>query len=153
MPLMRLVEPDSVAPVAGAAMEVATHTGGAEVVKTAVAEPAVRADFGALPIGYLLVAAGAAAGIILWDVRDPAGFTPGEGISIFAPLYILAQGIERFIEPFTSFFGSAAPDDQATEKKKKSEAQHAVSLAIAKGDTMNAAKWQESSTGSAAIPP
>jgi hypothetical protein len=52
------------------------------------------------------------------------------------------KAIERFIEPFSSFLGSASPDDQPDNKKKKADAQHEVSLAIAKGQATNAAKWQ-----------
>ena len=62
--------------------------------------------------------------------RDPASFTPGDGISVFAPLYIFAQAIERFIEPFSSYLGSAAPDDNQTSKKKKADALHEVNKAI-----------------------
>jgi hypothetical protein len=144
MPLMQLVQPDEVTVAAGTDIQVGKiKSDTPDVVKTAATQPAATADFLAAVIGYLLIAAGAAVGVILWNVHDPAAFTPGEGISVFAPLYILAQAIERFIEPFSSYLGKAAPGDAPADKKSKAEAQMELGVAIAKGQASAAAKWQK----------
>jgi hypothetical protein len=136
MPLMRTVE---VLGVGGPAPPAEPGTTPAK----AAAKPAVTPDVGAVLIAYGGLVIGAAAGILLWHWRDPAVFQPGTGISVFAPLYILAQSIERFIEPFSNLLGAASPDDAGGgESKKKSEALEAVSLAIVSNDLAAAAKWQ-----------
>jgi hypothetical protein len=113
-----------------------------EKPEAAASEPAINADVGAVLIAYGLVLAGIGVGIGLWAWRDPSSFTPGDGISVFAPLYILAQAIERFIEPFSSYLGSAKPDDQADgDKKKKPEAVKLLNEAIVDRDAVGAAKW------------
>jgi hypothetical protein len=109
--------------------------------KAAATQPAINADVSAVLLGYLLVAAGIGAGIGLWAWRDPTSFTPGAGVSVFAPLYILAQAIERFIEPFSSFLGSAARDSGNKDKKKKPEALGLLNEAIANKDAASAAEW------------
>jgi hypothetical protein len=113
-----------------------------------VAEPAVTADVSAILLGYALIGVGIAVGIGLWALRDPGTFTPGEGISVFAPLYILAQGIERFIEPFSSYLGSASPDKdkagttaEGAGKKRKPEALKLLNQAVADRDAPSAAAW------------
>jgi hypothetical protein len=145
MPLMRLPESqplsgaaEAVAGVAGDVTEGETRDGGA----VAASKPAVSADVGAVLLGYGLVVVGAAVGILLWKWRDPASFTPGDGISVFAPLYILAQAIERFIEPFSTYLGEAAPDDTPANKKRKAEALDEVNKAIVRGQAATAAQWQ-----------
>jgi hypothetical protein len=102
------------------------------------AEPPATADTQAVLLGYGLVIVGAAVGIGLWSWRDPASFTPGTGVSVFAPLYILAQSIERFIEPFTSMIKAPA----AGGGKSKTEAMAAVNKALADHDVHVAATWQ-----------
>jgi len=113
--------------------------------EVAVSKPALKPDVDAVLIAYVLVAAGVALGLALWAWRDPSGFTPGAGISVFAPLYILAQAIERFIEPFSSYLGSAAPDDapadQPAGKKNKADALELLNQAIATKDAPAAAAW------------
>jgi hypothetical protein len=86
-----------------------------------------------------LVVLGAAVGIALWSWRNPASFTPGTGISVFAPLYILAQAIERFIEPFTGWI-KAAPEGTAKETKAGAAAK--VSQALVNHEIDKAAQWQ-----------
>jgi hypothetical protein len=113
--------------------------------EVAVSKPALQPDASAVLIAYALVAAGGAFGIALWAWRHPPGFTPGDGISVFAPLYILAQAIERFIEPFSSYLGSAAPDDapadQPAGKKNKADALELLNQAVAMKDAPAAAAW------------
>ena len=110
--------------------------------KAAATQPAINADVSAVLLAYLLVAAGIGAGIGLWAWRDPTSFPPGAGVSVFAPLYILAQAIERFIEPFSSYLGSAKPDGGTkADKKKKPEALGLLNQAIADKDAAGAAEW------------
>jgi len=78
---------------------------------TGTAKPAGGADVSAVLLAYLLVLAGWGIALLFWWWRNPSSFTPGDGISIFAPLYILAQSIERLVEPFSDYLaGAAAPD-------------------------------------------
>jgi hypothetical protein len=42
---------------------------------------------------------GVVAGAAILGIRNPPLFSPGTGISAFAPLYVIAQAIERFLEP------------------------------------------------------
>jgi hypothetical protein len=43
----------------------------------------------------------------IWKGIQPGEFVPIEGVSIFAALYIMAQVIERVLEPFSSYIGAA----------------------------------------------
>src|SRR4051794_11340388 len=145
MPLMQLdVARAAVArdPAAGADAPVAGD-GGAGKPQIGVAKPAISADPGAVLLGYGAVALGAAIGIGLRALRDPSSFRPGSGISVFAPLYILAQAIERFIEPFSSYIGATAPEAGADKgKKTKADAMEQVHLALAGSDAGRAAECQ-----------
>jgi hypothetical protein len=60
----------------------------------------------------------------MFEWQDPSPPTPGPDISIFAILYILAQGIERVLEPLTPAFGGA-------EGKSKDEAANERDAALA----------------------
>ena len=101
---------------------------------------------------YVVIAAGAGLGILLWWLRNPASFTPASGISVFAPLYILAQAIERVIEPFTSLIPAKAPDDGGKDKcgdpiekgrsVRRDVAAHNVNLALLDGNAQAASNWQ-----------
>lgn len=84
---------------------------------------------------WLLVVGGAFAGYGLYEWIDPKAFAPGPEISLFAPLYILAQGIERLLEPFTPAFGSA-------EGKTKKEAVNERDQALAEANLNLCAKKQ-----------
>ena len=152
MPLMQLdVSPVGAPGTAaeGAAAPEAEAYGAAAVshevpaTNVGVAKPATNADPGAVLLGYGAVALGALIGIALWSWRNPSSFTPGSGISVFAPLYILAQAIERFIEPFSSFLGTTTPDtSHHAAKQTKADAMEQVHRAIAAADARNAAQWQ-----------
>src|SRR2546429_98649 len=69
------------------------------------------ATVGAVLIGYGLIFVAWAAAYGLWKWRHPTPFHPGADFTIFAPLYIFAQAIERFVEPFTSYLGDAMKPD------------------------------------------
>jgi hypothetical protein len=105
----------------------------------AAADPP-SADLGAVAIGYGAIAAGIIVGLVLWSSRDPAGFTPGQGVSVFAPLYILAQAIERLLEPFTGLINATAGSDGSANNKT---AKGKVNAALATGDLIDAANWQQ----------
>lgn len=70
--------------------------------------------------GYALVFVGAIAAWVLFEAIDPKYATPAAGFTAFAPLYVLAQAIERFMEPFTKYLGSTS--DQSGAKKNQTEA-------------------------------
>jgi hypothetical protein len=145
MPLMRLAAPpmaviqeaDAPSPPVG----VAPGDAPKPAATAAATKPAVTPDLNAVLIGYAAVLIGAIGGILLWKWRDPATFTPGSGISVFAPLYILAQAIERFLEPFSNLLNAAAPDSEKP-KKRKDEALEMVHLALVGNRLDEAAKWQ-----------
>lgn len=137
MPLMRLLAPSGQAPAAAAPASQGAKNGGKP---TAAAEPPASADPAVVLLGYALIVLGAAVGIALWSWRDPGDFTPGTGISVFAPLYILAQAIERFIEPFTGWI-KAAPAE-GTAKETKATAAAKVNQALVNRDIDKAAQWQ-----------
>jgi hypothetical protein len=113
----------------------------AEEVNMGLSEPALRADVAYALAGYGLLAVGAVVGIVLWKVRQPGVFQPGAGISVFAPLYILAQAIERFIEPFSSLLGRAGVQGEAGTHRKAG-ATTMLYHAIRQQNPHEAAKWQ-----------
>lgn len=51
------------------------------------------------PIAYAIVGVGVALGWALYHVVKPGDFVPAPGVSVFALFYILAQAIERTLEP------------------------------------------------------
>jgi hypothetical protein len=115
------------------------------------ASPPATADTRWVIASYGAVIAGAVAAILLWKWRNPASFAPGTGISVFAPLYILAQAIERVIEPLTKYVSAKAPDagkDSAARPMakgtpvRKNDAIHNVNQALVAGDAQQAADWQ-----------
>lgn len=57
---------------------------------------AVKPRVGYVAAAAALVAVGVVAGQLL--VRADVSFTPAEGVSVFAVLYVLAQGVERVVE-------------------------------------------------------
>jgi hypothetical protein len=105
----------------------------------AAKKPAVTADPAFIAGAYVIVVLGAALGISLWYVLDPEPFTAGAGFSVFAPLYILAQSIERLLEPFATYMGSAKADGKMT---RKPDAKQKVYEALVAGDAGTAATWQ-----------
>ena len=93
--------------------------------------PAGAPDLFFMVLAYIVVVVGLVVGYLLWKYVKPEVFTPVQGVSIFAALYIFAQCIERIIEPFTSFLGSAK-DDAGTKFKKKAALQQFASAPSAK---------------------
>jgi hypothetical protein len=105
----------------------------------AAKKPAVTADPAFIAGAYVILILGAALGISLWYILDPEPFVPGAGLSIFAPLYILAQSIERLLEPFATYLGSASADGEMT---RKPDAKEKVYDALVNDDADLAATWQ-----------
>ena len=132
MPLMRMD--------AGAVAEPAPGAGDLEQAKVAASPPAVTADVPYVLGAYALVAAAGGLAILLWWWRNPTPLRAGDGISVFGPLYILAQAIERFIEPFSTYLGAAKPDGGGRQTKPAAAAK--VLDAVATGNMEAAAKWQ-----------
>ena len=140
MPLMQL--DTAIEPVERAAGKTGDPRGAPDVTaKQGATEPAATAGPVAVLIGYGAVVVGAGAGIILWNLADPDPLVAAAGVSVFAPLYILAQAIERFIEPFSTLLGAAKPEGEQTMKRQP-EAMHSVYEAIKVGNAELAAERQ-----------
>ena len=92
--------------------------------------PAGAPDLFFMVLAYIVVVVGLVVGYV-WKYVKPQVFAPVQGVSIFAALYIFAQCIERVIEPFTSFLGSAK-DDDGTKFKKKAALQQFASAPVGK---------------------
>jgi hypothetical protein len=77
-----------------------------EVTEPAAEPPVAPA---AKPVDYYwlvafgFMAVGAVVGMLFLHYRNPPVFRPVIGISAFAPLYVLAQAIERLMEPLNHF--------------------------------------------------
>jgi hypothetical protein len=96
----------------GGQTEVAAETGAA-----AQAEPSQGTDTLWMWGSFALVIASAVAGWALFEWRAPAPFKPGPELSLFAPMYILAQSIERLLEPFTQWLGAATDTSSVTQSQ------------------------------------
>lgn len=157
MPLIRLTHTASVQPstLVGLPQKLFDAIGGeksggakpaaAEGKKAAGVAPPATSSLSWLAGCYLGVIAGAGLAVGVWAWRNPSVPAIAAGVSVFAPLYILAQGIERLLDPLSSFVPANAPSaTSATKPKKvrKHDAQFEVNKAIADGDAEGAAKWQ-----------
>jgi hypothetical protein len=71
---------------------------------------------------FVLVVGGALAAWGLYEWIKPDTIQVGAGFSAFAPLYILAQGIERLLEPFSNHLARAKDEEDASKKKSKNTA-------------------------------
>lgn len=75
------------------------------------------ADPGWALAAYVLIIAAALAGWGLYETLDPT-LAVAAGFSAFAPLYILAQAIERLLEPFTKHLGATTSEGQKVKKEQ-----------------------------------
>lgn len=89
----------------------------------ATAASAPHADTGWIVGSYVLVAAAAVVGWLLWKAFDPGGFRPSPDISAFAVLFIFAQALERVLEPLTAL---TTQIDDLDKKKAVDERNTAV---------------------------
>jgi len=121
----------------------------AEVASTAASTAPVSAERRWLVAGYLVLIAGALAGITLaLVVVDPPAFVPAAGFSAFAALYIVAQSLERLLEPLTKFVtGSEGPGGP---QKTKAEAVKARDIAIGTALVATERTSKEAATANAA---
>ena len=123
----------------GPTTEVVTEAGASSETATADTSWVVAA--------FVLVIVSAFVGWLLYDQLEPT-FVVAAGFSAFAPLYILAQGIERLLEPFTKFLGSTTKTNEGRvgkETAEKSRNEHVA--AVLQGQTnvataVTAADWQ-----------
>jgi hypothetical protein len=112
------------------------------------AAPSTGPDTSWAVAGVLLVIIGGFAAYGIFEVRDPEEFTPGPGFSAFAPMYIIAQSVERLLEPFTKFMGNITAQTPAegggttTQKVTKEDAMAGLELWVARGHLEGAATWQ-----------
>jgi hypothetical protein len=113
-------------------------------------KPLTRAEWGYLGLAVGFVVVGAIVGIALDDGKRV--YTPPDGVSIFALFYIAAQAIERFLEPFSHFFGATQPSGSkpntatqslVTKSVAVKERDKALALADPHQAAAQAAWWQE----------
>jgi hypothetical protein len=76
---------------------------------------------------YALVAIGVVAAIVLAE-KNEVTIGVSEGFAPFAVIYIVAQAIERLIQPITGFTVKAEEKSKATTKLATAKGKHAVAL-------------------------
>jgi hypothetical protein len=106
----------------------------------------------AYAVAWIAAAVGIVGGILIGDRVQPTPFTPADGFSALALFYIVAQAVERIIEPFTGFVTAPAAEGGGSAKKPEAEAMRAAAIASAysaadsteKQDKIDvAAKWHK----------
>ena len=124
---------------------------GLQLVSAAAGETVERADRWAWFVALLFVVVGVGSGWLLLEVGplESKPFVPAEGVGVFAVFYVLAQAIERALEPFSSVAdGSVTTTTASTDKTKRGlekARDDAMAKAIADRDqsaTENAANAQ-----------
>jgi hypothetical protein len=86
------------------------------VTAGASAAAGTRPDFSFVIGGIAAVLIGLLASLIVNDRVEPTAFKPAQGISVFALLYVLAQGLERLMEPLASWVGSTESETVARDQ-------------------------------------
>lgn len=82
-------------------------------------------------LAFLLIIGGAFAAWGLYEGIEPDPFEPAAGFTIFGPLYILAQAIERLLEPFSKYLATANANGQTTTRPEAERARnHAFTLLL-----------------------
>ncbi len=89
----------------------------------AAAQPEVRptGDYWLFAFGFAAI--GAIVGMLFLHYRNPPPFAAGVGISTFAPLYVLAQAIERILEPVNHFLELGGDTHGATRTRNAAVAE------------------------------
>jgi hypothetical protein len=95
----------------------------------ATAEQTKGPDTAWVVAAYGLVVGAAGAAWLLYRWISPAAPVVDPGLSALAPLYILAQGIERLLEPFSKLLGSTTDDAGARKSKEDARAQRDATFA------------------------
>ena len=85
--------------------------------RRAVAETP-RAQWRYIVVAYLVVLMGTGGGWLINSLTHPSASKVVQGISVFAPLYVVAQALERLLEPWSNWTGTVlggvkAPTDDA----------------------------------------
>jgi hypothetical protein len=113
--------------------EVPSAAGAAEETNAAGSAETKGPDTSWVVMGYALVILGAVAAWVLFWRIDPKPFVAAAGFSAFAPLYVLAQSIERVMEPFVKYLGSTDDEKEEGSDKKttKDEAKAKLETAVA----------------------
>jgi hypothetical protein len=78
-------------------------------------------DYWLFAFGF--AALGAIVGMLFLHYRNPPAFTAAAGISAFAPLYVLAQAIERILEPANHFLRLGGDTESATRTRNAAVAE------------------------------
>lgn len=126
--LLRAAQPSIV--VMNAAPEVAPAVvSAAPVVSAASVAPSNPST--AYAVAYAAAAIGIGGGIALTAALDPGPFTPTDGFSALALFYIVAQAVERVIEPFTGLVTAKPAADGEDTKKPAAKAKRAAALVTA----------------------
>ena len=109
----------------------------AAVPATTATVPTKPADLPYVAAAYILVVVGAVVGVAVLQVANPPKFAVAAGFSVFAGLYIVAQGIERILDPVTRLV-SATPttsDGQAGQPSTKAKLLDDLSASLASART------------------
>ena len=77
-------------------------------------KPLTRPEFAYLALAFLFVGVGWLAAVEVDHHVHAAPYHPAEGVSVFAIFYIVAQALERLLEPLTAFYGATTPKATAT---------------------------------------
>jgi len=120
---LRLADASTATPVLTTAVDDDTEKGNA-----------VYAEAAYLILSAVALLAGAVLGTLAYDNWGAGiGFTPPEGVGIFALFYILAQGIERIQEPFTPFVTAkqTGGNERKTQRRARADLESCVSSAAA----------------------
>jgi hypothetical protein len=102
-----------------------------------------HADGGYVVAAYLLVAVGVIGAILLAN-KNAVEIGVSEGFAPFAVIYIVAQAIERLMQPITGFTAKAEEKEEKEGALAKAKAAHAKALTA--GDTNQAGQHGEDAT-------
>lgn len=107
--------------------------GGEQPPKCGSSSTPVRAEPFWLVVSAVIVLLGIGVGYALNEINEPAPFVLAEGVGIFAVFYILAQAIERLLEPLSSWVGgtkAAGDEERVNPPEAKAQRDAAVSAAV-----------------------
>jgi hypothetical protein len=126
---MALVLWKELSPAPAAAAAVIGGAPAAVETTNATAEETKGPDTVWVIAAYGLVVGSAALAWLLYKLIDPAAPVVAPGLSALAPIYILAQGIERLLEPFSKLLGSTTDDAGARTSKEQARTQRDAAFA------------------------
>ena len=104
--------------------------GGAEAAAAVpAAEPAAKPNLGYTIGGYIGVVVAAGVAILLASKNDVT-IGVSEGFAPFAVIYLVAQAIERGLQPFTYLLGKPDKKSEAKEELRTAKSTQAVAFAM-----------------------